>query len=92
MDPKIKKVAIIGAGVSGICAAKFLLHTTTKIKFSVVVYEQRDCIGGTWAYQELVDFDSEVISSMYKNLRYLVLLQYESSLKSRIRYSLNEFN
>ena len=42
-----KRVAIIGAGACGICAAKYLLE----VGFDVTVYEIGTQIGGMWVYQ-----------------------------------------
>ncbi|KAG8528430.1 uncharacterized protein KY384_007348 [Bacidia gigantensis] len=47
----VKDVAIIGAGPSGLVAAKFLL--AEKAFSNVVIYEQRDTVGGTWNYAPL---------------------------------------
>jgi cation diffusion facilitator CzcD-associated flavoprotein CzcO len=42
-----KRVAIIGAGACGICAAKYLLQ----VGFDVTVFEIGSQIGGMWCYQ-----------------------------------------
>ncbi|KAF3792268.1 putative flavin-containing monooxygenase 1 [Nymphaea thermarum] len=42
--PEISKVGIIGAGVSGIAAAKQLRH------FSPIVFEATDSVGGVWKH------------------------------------------
>src|SRR5688572_30657026 len=42
-----KRVAVIGAGACGICAAKYLLETG----FDVTVYEIGSQIGGLWCYR-----------------------------------------
>ena len=42
-----KRVAVIGAGAAGLCAAKYLLARGV----DVVVYELGSCIGGLWAYE-----------------------------------------
>ena len=42
-----KRVAIVGAGASGICAAKYLLEAG----FDVTVYEIGTQIGGMWVYE-----------------------------------------
>ncbi|EXB38193.1 putative flavin-containing monooxygenase 1 [Morus notabilis] len=44
MAPVISKIAIIGAGVSGIAAAKQLAH------HNPVVFEASDTIGGVWSH------------------------------------------
>ncbi|KAB5554473.1 flavin-containing monooxygenase [Coniochaeta sp. 2T2.1] len=61
-QPQVR-VAIIGAGVSGLVALKECLAAG----IDATVFETRDIIGGAWAYQP-VDPDtdpSEVTSSMY---------------------------
>ena len=47
--PEIKTIAVIGAGAAGLIAA----YELKKSGFEFVVYEQRDCIGGIWAFQPL---------------------------------------
>jgi len=42
-----KRIAVIGAGACGICAAKYLLE----VGFDVTVYEIGSQIGGLWCYQ-----------------------------------------
>ena len=42
-----KRVAVIGAGACGICAAKYLLE----VGFDVTLYEIGSQIGGLWCYQ-----------------------------------------
>jgi len=42
-----KRVAIVGAGACGICAAKYLLE----VGFDVTVFEIGTQIGGMWCYQ-----------------------------------------
>ena len=44
--PATQRVAVIGAGAAGLCAAKYLLARGV----AVVVYELGSCIGGLWAY------------------------------------------
>lgn len=44
MSPTVSKIAIIGAGVSGIAAAKQLAH------HNPVVFEASDSIGGVWRH------------------------------------------
>lgn len=67
------KVAVIGAGVSGLVAARELQREGHK----VVVFEKNHRIGGTWAYDPRIDSDPlgidptrEVIhSSLYLSMR-----------------------
>ena len=63
------KIAIIGAGVSGIGAARHCSKFADYIAFTV--YEQGRHIGGTWIYTPCTEFDEigqPVHTSMYKNL------------------------
>lgn len=58
---------MIGAGPSGLCAAKHALDYS----YDVTVFERTSRIGGTWAYTEQVgkdEFGLPVHSSMYKGL------------------------
>ena len=54
-----KRVAVIGAGACGICAAKYLLETG----FDVTVYEIGSEIGGMWCYE-----NDNGLSSAYRTL------------------------
>lgn len=59
-----RKVAVIGAGVSGLAAAKCLLEEGLE----PVVYEQSPHIGGLWNYDEtLPDGDSLLYRSLHTN-------------------------
>lgn len=65
----MKRIAVIGAGAAGLCAAR---HISRHDSMSCVVYEQTDAIGGTWRYTEEVGTDKyglPVHTSMYKSLR-----------------------
>ncbi|XP_072135820.1 uncharacterized protein [Mobula birostris] len=65
------KVAVIGAGASGLCAARHLL-AKPHIFAPPVVYEHSDCVGGTWVYTERTGNDDHglpIHSSMYRDLR-----------------------
>ena len=68
----MRKIAIIGAGPSGLCSARHL--TALPNNFQVKVFEKCHRVGGTWVYTT-VERDGEVVSSrsvhssMYKNLR-----------------------
>lgn len=66
MNPK-GRVLVIGAGVSGICAAK---NAVAK-GFAVTVYEQTDNLGGLWNYTDQTGVDENGITTnyMYKDLR-----------------------
>ncbi|KAK2012021.1 thiol-specific monooxygenase [Colletotrichum eremochloae] len=53
----VDRVAVIGAGPCGLAAAKYLL---AEKKFSKVqIFEQRDTVGGVWAYSSLNVIDSD---------------------------------
>ncbi|KAF2743169.1 flavin-containing monooxygenase [Sporormia fimetaria CBS 119925] len=47
---RIKSIAIVGAGPSGLVAAKYL--QAEKALDEIVIFEQRDRIGGIWNYTE----------------------------------------
>lgn len=62
------RIAVIGAGPSGLCAAK----NSIQAGHNVTVFEQGAVIGGQWAYSDDVDdvtAGQMVHSSMYKSLR-----------------------
>jgi len=64
----ILNVAVIGAGTSGLCAAKHCLEQG----FKVTVYEQTEAIGGIWWYTDKTGKDEyglNIHSAMYKSLR-----------------------
>lgn len=82
----MKKIAIIGGGASGLCAAKHLLHSKYTTKFEPVIFEQGSCFGGTWVYE---DFDinqprKDVFSSMYRNLRLVLVLYHFGTVNADI--------
>ncbi|HTP97390.1 MAG TPA: NAD(P)-binding domain-containing protein [Burkholderiales bacterium] len=54
-----KRVAVIGAGACGICAARYLLE----VGFDVTVYEIGSQIGGLWCYR-----NDNGLSSAYRTL------------------------
>lgn len=61
-------IVIVGAGLSGICAAKYALQSG----HSVTVYEQSSSVGGTWIYTDATGSDEyglDIHSSMYSGLR-----------------------
>lgn len=67
MKIKKLKIAVIGAGPSGLCCAKHALD----YGHDVIVYEQTSKIGGQWAYTDEVghdEFDNPIHSSMYKSV------------------------
>ncbi|XP_037049486.1 senecionine N-oxygenase-like isoform X1 [Bradysia coprophila] len=64
----VSNVAVIGAGTSGLCAAKHCLQQG----FQVTVYEQNDTIGGIWYYTDDVGKDKfgvAIHTPMYQELR-----------------------
>ena len=61
----MKRVAVIGGGAAGLCAAKQLLSHKGILP---VVYEQSTSVGGTWVYED-VEKGVEPFSSIYKSLR-----------------------
>ncbi|XP_059486506.1 senecionine N-oxygenase-like [Neocloeon triangulifer] len=64
-----KRVAVVGAGPSGLAAAR---HFSADSSFECHVYEQGSDLGGTWVLSEHVGNEPDgrpVHSSMYKNLR-----------------------
>lgn len=61
------KIAIIGAGASGLAALRHSLEEG----FECEVYEQTDQIGGTWVYTDEITLDCyglPIHSSMYSGL------------------------
>ncbi|XP_026289173.2 uncharacterized protein LOC113214118 [Frankliniella occidentalis] len=63
-----RRVAVIGAGAAGLCAARHLAAAGVPC----TVFEQTGNVGGTWVYNERVGMDQfglPVHSSMYRNLR-----------------------
>lgn len=66
----MRRVCIIGAGASGLCAARQL--STLDSPPEIVVYEQSKEVGGVWVYRDESDVDQDgfpVQGRMYKNLR-----------------------
>lgn len=62
-----KRVVVIGAGASGLCAAKHALAHG----YDVTVYEQSNQVGGTWVYTDRIGTDEHglpIHTSMYKDL------------------------
>lgn len=61
-------IGIIGAGLSGLCAAKYAKSSG----HSVTIFEQNSENGGTWIFTDLTDKDEyglDIHSSMYYDLR-----------------------
>lgn len=64
------KVAIIGAGASGLAAARHL--QMKRNKFAFIIFEGTNKVGGTWSYSSETgndEFGNPLHTSMYKNLR-----------------------
>lgn len=62
------KVAIIGAGASGLASARHVISSG----FECIVFEMGNQLGGTWVYTDDVGTDKygyPVYSAMYKGLR-----------------------
>lgn len=69
----LRRVAVVGAGPAGLCAARHILSRPDGFA-PPVVFELSDKVGGTWCYDERVGtYDSgwPVLGSMYRNLRYV---------------------
>lgn len=68
-EAPIKTVAVIGAGTSGLTAAKYSLGQG----YDVTIYEQNEQLGGIWWYTDqtgINQYGVEIHSPMYQNLRY----------------------
>lgn len=64
------RVAVIGAGPAGLCAARHLAADPSHFEFKV--FEQGGEVGGTWCYTDFTDNDEygvPIHSSMYKSLK-----------------------
>lgn len=69
MVASTKRVAIIGSGVAGLCAAR---HCSGEEGIECTVFEQSSNIGGTWVYTDDTHTDKNglpIHSSMYRSLR-----------------------
>lgn len=66
------RVAVVGAGAAGLCAARHILSRPDTFA-PPVVYELTEHVGGTWFYEERTgsyDNGLPIHSSMYRDLRY----------------------
>lgn len=64
----VLSVAVIGAGVSGLCSAKHAIAQG----LNVTIFEQSEQIGGIWYYTDEVGKDQygvDIHTSMYQELR-----------------------
>ncbi|XP_077185907.1 uncharacterized protein LOC143833686 [Paroedura picta] len=71
MASKKLRVAVIGAGAAGLCAARHILAYSETF-LPPVVFEASGQLGGTWVYTEQTGEDEEgqpICSSMYRDLR-----------------------
>lgn len=67
MKRRIERIAIIGAGPSGLCCAKNALDFGN----NVVVYEMNSSVGGLWIYTDQTghdEFGIPIHSTMYKGV------------------------
>lgn len=67
----LQRVAVVGAGAAGLCAARHILSRSGRFA-PPVVFELSENVGGTWCYDERVgklDNGLPVHSSMYRDLR-----------------------
>lgn len=66
--PKKLNIGVIGAGLAGLCAAKY----AKSFGHSVTIFEQNNKIGGTWIYTDAIGQDTyglDIHTSMYHNLQ-----------------------
>lgn len=71
MKPVLQRVAVIGAGAAGLCAARHILSRPDSFA-PPVLFELTGRVGGTWCYDERIgssDSGRAVHSSMYRDLR-----------------------
>lgn len=69
---RVLNVAVIGAGTSGLCSAKYSLQHG----YNVTIYEQSEELGGIWYYTDKTGKDQygiDIHTAMYKGLRYFCL-------------------
>ncbi|XP_035998540.1 flavin-containing monooxygenase FMO GS-OX5 [Fundulus heteroclitus] len=67
----LQRVAVVGAGAAGLCAARHILSRPDTFT-PPVVFELSGNVGGTWCYEEQVGTYPDgrpVLSSMYRDLR-----------------------
>ncbi|XP_069395499.1 uncharacterized protein [Paralichthys olivaceus] len=65
----MQRVAVVGGGAAGLCAARHILSRPNSFA-RPVVFELSDNIGGTWCYDERTDDSGRAVhSSMYRDLR-----------------------
>ena len=64
MSTRRGDVCVIGAGVAGLAATKFLSP-----HFNVTVFERSHSIGGVWFYNKGDNSNTTHVTPMYKNLK-----------------------
>lgn len=67
----MKRVAIIGAGAAGLCAARHAAAAADEVG-EIVVFEQTAQLGGTWVYTDEIGRDANGLplhSSMYRDMK-----------------------
>lgn len=72
------RVAVVGAGAAGLCAAHHILSRAESFE-PPMVFEQSARVGGTWYYEERVgtsDDGRPIHGSMYRDLRWRITLQH----------------
>jgi len=82
----LQRVAVVGAGAAGLCAARHILSRPGSFA-PPVVFELTDNIGGTWCYDERVGTHANgqpVHSSMYRDLRWVYVLLMPSCKTSSV--------
>lgn len=73
----MKNIAIIGAGMAGLCAARHSLAAGHR----VTIFEQSNRLGGTWVYRDENRIDChglDVQSSVYNGLVYGAMTAYNT--------------
>lgn len=82
MNPSGKlRVAVVGAGAAGLCAARHILFRSESFE-PPVVFEQSARVGGTWFYEERVGTSDDgrlIHGSMYRDLRWGVTITITSA-------------
>lgn len=87
------RVAVVGAGAAGLCAARHILSRAESFE-APVVFEQSARVGGTWYYEERVgtsDDGRPVHGSMYRDLRWRIHRAFAGDLHSHIWLSIKGF-
>lgn len=65
----VRRVAVVGAGAAGLCAARHILSRPQTFA-PPVVFELSDSVGGTWRYEDVTNHSERPFhNSMYRDLR-----------------------